>query len=355
MDRFETPRMIAFITNAAQAINVLPTVNAAYKKFLCDEMMPPSPSAPLIPDGQIGGGTPRSRNWRPGHLRPFQFPITGRLNTHIAARFGSRLLGGEVSSQAVTAAASYDVTTLTRRLDDEGRVPPFSGIGFLIGGYDYVLSLAMNSMEISFDGDRNVDYSCQVFGGGFRREISNNPGIIPATIDASELDEYHTMVPAGTRVTWYDGQTVNFGTDANILSGACSYGNNIVAMPLPEDPFLDPADWYSGAYPRDIHITDQDPMARLDIAMTQDFAGYTLAQAKNPVTNLTYLFRSADLIGVTPERFEFEWKYPVARCIAAETGTKGKLATVGLQFYGEPDATDGLLIQRVRTNLATIS
>ncbi|HEX8653109.1 MAG TPA: hypothetical protein VF708_19990 [Pyrinomonadaceae bacterium] len=357
IERYLLPEMIGYISKVACAVNTIPTTLASYTKFLCDMFQPPIPDVPLIPDGQIGGGSERPRNYRPGWVDPLAFNISGRVNTHITARLGSRCLGGEVSSNAVTAAASYDITTLTQR-GSEGRLPKFSAIGFLVGGYDYILNLAVDSMELSFEGDRNVDYTAAVRGTGYhKRAVADIAAVIPANVSGSELDAYHLMHPAGVVVTFTDGTpaTIDFGADGDLLAGRCSLGQGISINPLPNDSFMDAADWYTGAYARDIHRTSRVPVASLDVAVRSDLADFILTQRKKDVTNLIFKFRSADKIGVTTERYEFEWKYPVARLGRVASNPKGDVAAVSMTFEGKPDATDGFVIQRVRTDLPTIS
>jgi hypothetical protein len=137
------------------------------------------------------------------------------------------------------------------------------------------------------------------------------------------VPEYHLMHPAGTRVTFSNGSTIDYAQDAKLLSGACSLGNGIVVRQMPGDPFLDPANRKSGAYARDIHRGPRVPAARLKVQMDENLAEFTMAQNGDDITGLTYLFQGEDPIGATPEFYEFEWEYPLAEIETLQSDADG--------------------------------
>lgn len=369
--KFQMTDQDALLSKVADsAINVGQYLSALFVKMRLNEMMPPLPEVQRIPDNMIGDGTERSMKLRKGWSIPREIPISGLLNTETAARLGTRALGGTRSSVAVTAATSYDVTTLCQT-KLQGRVPKLSTLAFLLGGYDFIWpSMGVRDFGIAFDAENNVTFNANLINTGIYRHNAIAADLITRGFDAayaaalenavpivapSTTPEHHLMHPAATRCTFSNGVTIDFGDEAELLSGTCSLNNNIVVRQLPKDPFLVPTKRKSGAYARDIHRGKREPLARIKISLNEQLDGFLLAQNGTDITSLIFQFGSDDEIGATPEFYEFEWKFPVAEIETVQSDTDGDDGALTMSFYPKTDAvTGGYVIQRIRTGDATI-
>lgn len=312
-----------------------------------NSQMPPLPDVQRTPDQMIGDGTERSQQLRKGWLMPRQLQLGGRLNTESAAMFGARALGGTITPTAVTAATSYDVVTLMQT-KAQGRLPKLSTLGFLLGGYDFIWpSMAVDNFEITFDGSNDVNFTASFTNTGYF--VRNADLGIP--LSAPAVPAYHLMHPAGTRVTFSNGTTIDYAQDGKLISGACSLGNGIIVKQLPGDPFLDAANRKSGAYARDIHRGVRVPAARVKFQMDESLAEFTMAQSGSDITSLTFLFQGEDAISTSSEFYEYEWKFPLAEIETLQSDPDGDDAALTMTFYPKKDAVSGgYVIQRVRTH-----
>jgi hypothetical protein len=337
---------IIFGKTPDSAVNTPRTLAAQVIGARINPMMPPLPEINRSPDNMIGDGTERAQKLRVGWLIPRQLPLAGRLNTELAASLGMRCLAGVTTVTPVTAGSSYDVVT-TMQTKAMGRLPKLSTIGFLLGGYDFIWpSMAVDSFEITFDQANDVNFSAAMINTGYY--VRNQDLGIPLV--GPSVPEYHLMHPAGTRVTFSNGTTIDYAQDARLLSGACSLGNGIVVKQLPGDPYLEPTNRKSGAYSRDIHRGTRVPAARCKFQMDEDLAEFTMAQTGTDITSLTFLFQGEDAIAATPEFYEFEWEYPLAEIETLQSDPDGDDAAVTMTFYPKTDVvTGGYVIQRVRT------
>jgi hypothetical protein len=241
-----------------------------------------------------------------------------------------------------------------------GRFPKMTSIGFLNAGngYDFLFPAAVAKFGISFEGENDVAFQADMMTPGYFQRIGTlTPGagvLVPGTVPAAP--DHHLMHPAGTKVTFSDGLTRDYGADGDLISGSCSFDNQMKYRPLINDPFYDPTDRRKGAYARDIHHGDRVPMATLKVAMTSDQRQWALAQAGTDITNLTFLFRGEDKIGASPEWYEFEWVYPLCEIEGVDADTDGDDLAVTMRFYPKADPVTGsYVVQRVRTGVATMS
>lgn len=340
------------------AVNTPKVLAAEYMKFRANSLQPPLPQLQSIPDQMVGDGTERSMVLRKGWWMPRTITIGGKANTESAARLGARALGGSITNTVVTAAQSWDhfINTQTKA---QGRLPKLSSLIFLLGGYDFIWpTMGVQRFELNFDGPNDVNYVAELFNTGYWTRVSDlapGAGVIDDT-NIPVTTPHHLMHPAATRVTFDNGVVIDYATDGRLLSGMCSLTNNLVIRQLPGDPFIDPLDYKSGAYARDIHRGPREPLARLKVAMDSALAEFTMQQSGADITSLTYLFKGEDLIGASADRYEFEWEFPLAELESIQEDPDGDDAAITMNFYPKTDAvTGGYIIQRTRDGVATLA
>lgn len=169
--------------------------------------------------------------------------------------------------------------------------------------------------------------------------------------------EHHLMHPAATKVTFSNGQTIDFASDGDLISGACGLDNQVIVKQLPGDPFLVPSNRKSGAYSRDTHRQTRVPSARIKTALDSKLKAFVMAQNGSDITSLTYLFRGEDSIGDSANGYfhEYEWKSPLSEIETVQSDPDGEDAAVTINFYPKTDpVTGGYWIQRIRTADSTI-
>src|ERR671927_271927 len=177
------------------AINKPHVLTADFEQARFNAMMPPVPSIVKTPDQMVGDGTERSRKLRKGWWTPVQIPIGGRLNTHIAARLGSRCLGGARSVVPVTAGHSYDNIALTQT-KSLGRNQVLSTMAFLLGGYDFLIpSLGVQTFSITFNEERDVDFSATLINTGYNLRLDDVAlmGLDIGAVGGGAPPTYHLM------------------------------------------------------------------------------------------------------------------------------------------------------------------
>lgn len=182
-------------------------------------------------------------------------------------------------------------------------------------------------------------------------------GALPALIVPPTPPEHHLMHPAGTKVTFSNGLTVDFAVDGDLISGACGLDNQVIVKQLPGDPWLVPSNRKSGAYSRDSHRGTRVPSARVKVALDATLKAFVLSQSGADITSLTYLFRGEDNIGAVGNGYfyEWEWKAPLAEIETVTSDPDGEDAAVTINFYPKTDpVTGGYWIQRIRTADSTI-
>lgn len=343
------------------SVNAVKTLAADYVGALVNATMPPLPDVAKRASNMVGNGVERAQKLKKGWMIPRTFSLGGELNCESAARWGIRNLGGTTTPTAVTADQSYDQVTLMQP-KSQGRIAKMTSLGFYLGGYDYIFPVGVGKYSINFEGDNDVTFAADMVNPGFYSRISLIPagaGIL-TTANIPAAPNHHLMHPAATRVTFSDGTTRDYAADGDLISGSCSFDNQMKIRQLPGDPFItpstDPLFRKKGAYARDIHHGDRIPAATLKCAMTSDLRQWTLAQNGTDITSLTYLFRGEDPIGATPEYYEFEWVYPLSEIESVSSDTDGDDAALVMNFYPKTDPVTGsYLIQRVRTDAATMS
>lgn len=326
-------------------VNTPKILTADFVGMRLNSQQPPLPELQRNPDTMIGDGTERAMRLRRGWWTPRQITVGGQLNTETAARLGSRNLSGTRTATLVVAGV-YDVVT-AQQTKAQGRMPQLSTLGFLLGGYDFLWpSMAVNSFEIAFSGDNDVNFTANLINTGFWRRMAD---IVPAIVPP-DPPTHHLMHPAATRVTFSNGTVIDYAAEGDLIEGACSNNNNIVVRQLPGDPFIDPLVRTSGAYARDIHRGRRDPAARLKVAMDNTLAEFTLSQSGADITSLTYLFVGEQNIGATTYSYEYEWRLPLCEIEAVAADPDGDDAAISMSFYPKKDAvTGGYVVQRVRT------
>lgn len=345
--RYQLSDQEVFISKLAETdINTPYELAAEMVGIRLNSQMPPIPEPTLMTDDMIGDGTERSLVLRGGWWKPNEVTIAGQINTETAARLGGRCLGGTRTSTAVTVGQSYNVITKTQT-KAQGRIPKLTTFGTLLGGYDFIYpSMGVNSFEISFEGEGNVNFSAALINTGYW--LHNADLDIPIVAPAAPT--HHLMHPAATRVTFSDGSTIDFAAEGELISGSCNFSQNMVVRQLPGDPFLDPDDRKSGAFARDIHRGKRDMTPQIKVALDDDLQAFVLMQDRTSITNLTYLFRSDEKITTTDEYFEFEWVYPLAQIQTVSADTDGDDAAITMTFYPKRDpVTLGYINQRVLT------
>ena len=351
--RYQLTDIQAIISTTPESgINVPKLLTAEFSGMLLNAMMPPIPELQKTPGTMVGDGQERAQKLRRGWWVPGQLSIGGQLNNQTAARLGGRNLSGtRTATEVVPASGAWDIVT-NQQTKAQGRIPKLSTIAFALGGYDFLWpSMGVNTFEISFEGDGDVNFASTLINTGFWKRMVD---IVPAIVPPDALP-HKLMHPAATKVTFSDGTTIDYANEGDLLSGACGNGNNLVVKQLPGDPFITPADRLSGAYGRDIHRGRRDPFARLKVAMDASLYEFTLARSGQDITSLTYLFISDEKIGVTAYDYEFEWKYPLSEMQVVQSDTDGDDAALNLEFYPKKDAVSGgFAIQRVRTDNDTL-
>lgn len=353
MERFQLSDIELLLGNVPDsAINTPRTLSAEFMKFRANAFQPPIPQLQTVPDQMVGDGTERSQVLRKGWWLPRNITIGGKANTESAAILGVRALGGSITNTVVTAATSWDhfANTQTKA---QGRTPKLSTLLFLLGGYDFLYpTMGVNRYELNFDGQNDVNYVCELINTGYWRRAGD---IVPAIVPPVTTP-HHLLHPAATRVTFSDGVMHDYASDGRLLSGMCSLANNIVVRQLPGDPFINPVDFKSGAYARDIHRGPREPLARLKVAMDSALAEFTMQQSGADITSLTYVFKGEDNIGASADRYELEWKFPLAELESIAEDPDGDDAAITMNFYPKTDAvTGGYVIQRSRDGVAAIS
>lgn len=343
---------------AYQTFNVIPSLAADFVGARVDSGMPPFPEVQRIPDGMIGDGTPRAQKLRNGWLIPRTLALGGRLNTETALRLGMRALGGVNTNTPVTATSSYDVFTTCPGIVN-GLVPKMSACAYYLGGYDFIWpSMAVTRYTISFANTDNVNFAADLVNTGFYGNISTlsaGAGVLtPSNIPAPPT--HHLMHPAGTRVTFSNGLTIDFANTGDLISGNCSIDNAIEIPQGPGDPFFNATNRASGAYARQLNYGERAPAAQLKVALRSDLQQFVLAQNNTDITNLTYLFQGEDKITGTSDYYEYEWTYPVAQIETVTGEAEGNDAATVMTFYPKLDPGTGSYInQRARTDNNTIS
>lgn len=169
--------------------------------------------------------------------------------------------------------------------------------------------------------------------------------------------EHHLMHPAATRVTFSNGQTIDFAADGDLINGACGLDNQVIVKQLPGDPFLVPSNRKSGAFSLDTHRQTRVPSARIKVALDATLKAFVMSQSGTDITSLTYLFRGEDPIGASANGYfhEFEWKCPLSEIQTVTSDPDGDDAAVTMNFYPKTDpVTGGYWIQRIRTDDSTI-
>jgi hypothetical protein len=362
MERYQPKEMNIFYSLTPQSgVNVVKTLAADYVGALVDPFMPALPDVARRASTMIGNGVDRAQKLRRGWMNPLTFPLAGELNTESAARWAARCLGGTNTPTVVTAATSWDIVTLMQP-KSQGRFGKMTSLGFYIGGYDFMFPVGTGKFTASFSADNPVTFAADMVNPGYYTRIGSLTAgagvLVPSTIPVAPT--HHLMHPAATKVTFSDGTTRDYAADGDLISGSCSFDNQMKIRMIPGDPFItastDPLFRKKGAYARDMHHGDRVPAASLVVAMTSDLRQWTLAQNGTDVTSLTYLFRSEDPISTSPEYYEFEWQFPLNELETVTTGTDGDDAALTLNFYPKTDPTTGsYVIQRVRTDVATLS
>ncbi|HEY0003732.1 MAG TPA: hypothetical protein VGB17_02890 [Pyrinomonadaceae bacterium] len=332
------------------AVNTPYTTSADFKSALVNSMMPPVPQLGKIKDNQVGGANEWGRKSRNIYWQPFDLPIGGMLNTEIAAALAARAFGGSTTNTVITTGASWDhfVALQTKA---QGRIPKLTTLAFLLGGYDFLhASLAVDTFEINFGGDASPEWSATLrnTGNSFQRVGDLDPAIV-----VPSLPSYHYMHPAAILATFNDGSLRDFAADARLISGRCGIGNSIVVKPHPGDPFRTAGDRRTGAYMRDIHRGKRTYTPTIKVSMDEDLAEWVTARDNTDITDLTFVFKG-DPIGVTPESYEFEIKYPLSN-LMVESDTDDTDAALNLSFdIDREDASGGIAILRVRNGSATL-
>lgn len=356
------------------AINTPFVLTAEHVGGRLNSSMPPIPDVARTADQMVGDGTERAQKLRKGWLIPVQLSIGGLLNCETAARIGTRALGGtRTASAELTPGGSlaFDITTLMQT-KAQGRIPSYSTMGYDLGGYKFVFpSLAVNNFEIQFEGEKDVTWQANLLGTGLYKVNLVAASLVTNGFSADQASaieiavpivpptppNHHLMHPAGTKVTFSNGSTIDFAADGDLISGGCGLDNGITVKQLPGDPFLVSTNRKSGAYSRDTHRGTRVPSARLKVALDSTLKAFVISQSGDDITSLTYLFRGEDGIGASANGYfyEYEWKCPLAEIETVQSDPDGDDAAVTMNFYPKTDpVTGGYWIQRIRTADNTI-
>lgn len=337
-------------------VNVPRLLTAEFVGMLMDGFMPPLPKPQILTDeDQIGDGNEWGEKLRIGWWLPQQLNYNAKLNTENALRFMLRGLGGTIVDAAVTAAASYDHTGIMQTRA-QGRVPKLSTIGYLLGGYDFLhASMAVNSWDITWEGNNEPKIAVQLVNTGYHLHINDvAPAIVPP-----DPETHHYIHPNTINVTFNDGSVIDLGAEGRILGGSCGLTNNIVVKQMPQDPWLDLTaanPRKTGAYARDIHRGKREAAPTARVSLEDDLNEWLMLRDGTILTSLEYVFGSDDLIGVTEEYFEIAVKYPRLQMFAVDENPDGEDAALALTFRPKKDlVSGGLVTVRGRNGTAAMS
>lgn len=329
-------------------INVPTILQASIVRVLCNGFIPPFPNLPMRPSTMVGAGVERAQRLKPGWWAPTQFQIAGELNCETAARLGKRCLGGVTSFANLGVGTTAKDYMVTNQVGAAGRIPELTTFLAMAGGFKFVYpALAVGKFTVQFAGENDVTFAADMINTGMWMQ-NDGDEIDPAIdLDALDVPVHHTMHPAGTWVTFSDGTTIDYGTDADLISGSCSFDNQIVVRQLPRDPFKT-LGTRKGAYARDIHHGKRVPYATVRSFMRSDLEQFHMMMNGTDITSLKYLFIGQEKIGATAFDYEFEWTFPVSEIESVSGTADSNDSAIDTNFYPKADADEGMVTQRVR-------
>lgn len=165
---------------------------------------------------------------------------------------------------------------------------------------------------------------------------------------------YHYMHGAALLAVMNDGTSIDL-TSQGLLQFQIQMNQNIQVLRLPGNPFINPADFDSGAYPDFIRRGKRTVVPSFKLFLDGTLPEYYYRRKNLSITSLVFTMRGP-LIGATTYHHEVEITIPASKVSGMTADVEGDMAAKTITMMPTKDATSGgIATARVRNGTATLT